>query len=374
MALYRRYYPKVKKHNHASIIMSQAQFFGRLQFLAAAIAKRCCFQQIALLVLLGCSPKQAQSPTITQPPAETQSPAPIRQKPLSPAPSVKPQPLTSVHLLLGNPSGATASVTNVNNYLMVKPQYALSYSNSKGTPNWVSWQLNQSWLGSIDRQNNFRPDGTLPTEFSRVTPTIYAGSGYDKGHVAPSADRTKSIEDNAATFLMTNMMPQTPDNNRNTWESLESYSRELVRQSKELYIIAGPVGDRGKLKGKVTIPTSTWKVVVILDSRGAGLNGVTKNTRVLAVNIPNEQEINNDWRAYKVSVDELEKLTGYDFISNVSPNIQAVIESKVDTVGASVNSSKPTPTNAPALPKLTKPTQTTSELLNSYLAAHRTNL
>jgi DNA/RNA non-specific endonuclease len=123
------------------------------------------------------------------------------------------------------------------------------------------------------------------------------------------------VEDNAATFLMTNMMPQTPDNNRNTWEGLESYSRELVRQGRELYIIAGPTGDRGKLKNKVTIPTSTWKVVVVLDRPGVGLNGVTKNTRVIAVNIPNEQEINNDWRAYKVSVDELEKLTGYDFLS-----------------------------------------------------------
>lgn len=250
---------------------------------------------------------------------------------------------------------------------MIKPQYALSYNNSKGTPNWVSWQLNQSWLGIVDRQNNFRPDGALPTEFARVTPTIYAGSGYDKGHVAPSADRTKTAEDNSATFLMTNMMPQTPDNNRNTWESLESYSRELVKGGKELYIIAGPVGDRGKLKGKVTIPASTWKVVVVLDRPGVGLNGVTKNTRVIAVNILNDSQINNDWKAYKVSVDELEKLTGYDFISNVSPNIQAVIESKVDTVDASVNSLKSTPTNAPALPKLTKPTPTTSELLKSPL-------
>ena len=45
-----------------------------------------------------------------------------------------------------------------------------------------------------------------------------------------------SIEDNAATFFMTNMMPQTPDNNRNTWGNLEDYSRELVSQGKELYI------------------------------------------------------------------------------------------------------------------------------------------
>ena len=163
--------------------MRKAQFFGRTKFLAAAIA---------LFILLGCSPKQAQSPTLTQPTAETQPPAttqtpiPIRQKPTPPAPSVRTQRVTNVHLLLGNPSCATTSVTNLNNYLMIKPQYALSYNNSKGTPNWVSWQLNQSWLGIVDRQNNFRPDGMLPTEFARITPTIYAGSGYDKGHADSS--------------------------------------------------------------------------------------------------------------------------------------------------------------------------------------------
>jgi endonuclease G, mitochondrial len=309
--------------------MRKAKFFGRLRFLAAAIT---------LLVFLGCSPKQAESATLTQPPTQTQSP--LAQNPLQPTPKIPTtQPSTSIHLLLGNPSNATTSVNNPDNYLMIKPQYALSYNNSKGTPNWASWQLNQSWLGIAERQNNFRPDDTLPVGFMRITPTIYAGSGYDKGHVAPSADRTKSVEDNAATFLMTNMMPQTPDNNRNTWESLESYSRELVRSGKELYIIAGPVGDQGKLKDKVTIPTSTWKVVMVLDRPGVGLDDVTKNTRVIAVNIPNDSQINNDWKAYKVSVDELEKLTGYDFISDVSPNIQMVIESKVDTVDGSVNSS-----------------------------------
>jgi endonuclease G, mitochondrial len=238
----------------------------------------------------------------------------------------------TVHLLLGNPSNAIASVSNLDNYLMIKPQYAVSYNNSKGTPNWVSWQLNQSWLGSADRQNNFKPDNTLPTGFIRITPTMYAGSGYDKGHVAPSADRTKSVEDNGATFLMTNMMPQTPDNNRRTWEGLEQYSRELVTKGgKEIYIIAGGIGSQKQpLKGKVTIPASTWKVVVVMDKPGADAKSITENTRIIAVNIPNEQGIDPDWRKYRVSVDELEKLTGYDFLSNVSPNIQASIESKID--------------------------------------------
>lgn len=242
------------------------------------------------------------------------------------------KPITSVNLLLGNPSNATATVTTPDNYLLVKPQYVVSYNNSKGTPNWVSWQLNKSWLGTTDRQNNFRPDGTLPTNFARVTPTIYAGSGYDKGHIIPSADRTKSIEDNASTFLMTNMVPQTPDNNRRTWEGLEQYSRELVtKEGKELYIIAGPLGSQGQpLKGKVTIPASTWKIVVVLDQPDVGINGITTKTRAIAVNIPNQQGIDPDWRKYRVSVDKIEELTGYNFLSNVPENIQNTIEDKID--------------------------------------------
>ena len=97
-------------------------------------------------------------------------------------------PSASVHLALGNPSGATASVSNPDNYLMIKPQYALSYNRSKGTANWVSWELNKSWLGKVDRQNDFRSDETLPSGWERVTPSAYSGSGYDKGHIAPSGD------------------------------------------------------------------------------------------------------------------------------------------------------------------------------------------
>jgi hypothetical protein len=57
----------------------------------------------------------------------------------------------------------------------------------------------------------------------RVRPTDYAGAGFDRGHLCPSADRTSSAADNSATFLMSNMIPQAPNLNRNTWENLESY-------------------------------------------------------------------------------------------------------------------------------------------------------
>jgi len=321
--------------------MRLAQFFGQIRSLAATLV---------LLSILGCSSTlKKQTPTLGQSPTIQKSPQPSFKD------TTPTKALTSVHLTLGNPSGAIASVGNPDNYLLIKPQYALSYNRSKGISNWASWQLNKSWLGTTDRQDNFRPDDALPQGWQQVTPNAYSGSGYDRGHLVPSADRTRSTEDNSATFLMTNMMPQTPDNNRHTWEGLESYCRALVKQGKELYIIAGPYGSQKQLlKAKVVVPKTTWKVVFVLDSPGSGVSGVTQNTRAIAVNIPNQQGINSDWRTYTVSVKTLEGLTGYHFLSNVPTAIQDVIEKKIDpnsnvsqqsspiTKDASLNSTKST--------------------------------
>ena len=118
----------------------------------------------------------------------------------------------NIHLKYGNPSKANSK--DINNYLLVKPQYALSYNCKTGIPNWVSWQLDRSWLGSVDRSNDFRPDSNLPNGCYVVRPSDYRGSGYDRGHMTPSGDRTKTQSDNSETFLMTNMIPQAPANNR----------------------------------------------------------------------------------------------------------------------------------------------------------------
>ncbi|MBW4697578.1 MAG: DNA/RNA non-specific endonuclease [Aphanocapsa lilacina HA4352-LM1] len=238
----------------------------------------------------------------------------------------------SEHLLLGNPSRAAATPASVNNYLLLKPQYALSYNAAKGTANWASWQLNRAWLGRADRQNDFRPDESLPVGLYRVIPADYAGSGYDRGHLVPSADRTANAADNSATFLMTNMTPQAPDLNRGPWEKLESHCRDLVGAGKELYIIAGGSGELGTIGGgKVSVPARHWKVIVVLDMPGAGLAAVTGRTRVIAVDMPNGPGIKEArWREFRVNVDRIEAATGYDLLSGVPKDIQGLLESRLD--------------------------------------------
>ncbi|BDX38515.1 hypothetical protein CYCD_18700 [Tenuifilaceae bacterium CYCD] len=245
------------------------------------------------------------------------------------------------NMMLGNPSSAVASTTYANNYLMVKTQYALSYNNSKLTCNWTSWYLGSSWIGSADRQDDFRADATLPSGWVQVGTTDYSGSGFDRGHMCPSADRTSSTTDNSATFLMTNMVPQAPKNNQITWANLENYCRSLVDAGNELYIIAGPYGQGGTgsngtystISSKnIVVPSYVWKIIVVLPAGTNDLSRITSSTRIIAVCMPNNQTVSSQaWGYYRTTVDYIEGMTGYDFLSNLSTTIQAAIESKVDT-------------------------------------------
>jgi endonuclease G, mitochondrial len=260
-----------------------------------------------------------------------------------PAPRVPtaPRPPGSAadNLLAGNPSGAAADTASPDNYLIERPEYALSYNRSRGTPNWVAWHLTRSSLGDIERQNDFRPDDVLPTGWYRVTPSDYTGSGFDRGHMTPSADRSSDARANSATFLMSNMVPQAPDNNQGPWKQLEEYERTLAAQGNELYIVAGPIGTGGvgskgaastTPNGKVTVPAQTWKVILVLPERG-DIAHTAGDARAIAVVMPNRQGIKNqDWRSFRVSIDEVERLTGYDFFSSAPTQAQAQFEAKVD--------------------------------------------
>jgi len=197
----------------------------------------------------------------------------------------------SEHLVMGNPSGAVDSVSYSNNYLMEKPQYVVSYSRDRGIPNWVAWHLDNTWLGNVSRKDSFRPDSTLPENWYHVKKSSYNRSGYSRGHHCPSADRTNTVEDNSATFLMTNMMPQAANNNSGPWEKLEKYCRTLVSQGKELYIYAGGYESQGTIdNGHVTVPSHTWKVIMVLDTGENDLNRVKTTTRTIAVDIPNSND------------------------------------------------------------------------------------
>ncbi|UYZ64413.1 DNA/RNA non-specific endonuclease [Hymenobacter weizhouensis] len=257
--------------------------------------------------------------------------------------TLSPQDLKSLsdHLLLGNPSGATASLSSPTNYLLSKPQYAVGYNAQRGTPTWVSWHLSPAWMGSAPRQDDFRPDPALPRQFYAVTPRSYSGSGFDKGHSCPSGDRTFDLDDNSNTFLMTNMIPQAGNNNQRTWSALEEWTRQQVRQGQEAYIIMGCYGKGGTGangyattldQGRVTVPARIWKVVVLLPEGPDDLRRIAAGqARILAVDTPNDQSVSPDWSRYRVSVAIIEQATGLDLLSQLPPEVQTRLQKKVDT-------------------------------------------
>jgi endonuclease G len=236
----------------------------------------------------------------------------------------------SVHLTMGNPSAAVANVAQPHNYLIERTQYALSYDRDRGIPNWSSWHLQASDLGAAARYSgNFITDTSLPTGWYQVKHSDYTGSGYDRGHMTPSADRTASDADNQATFLLTNIVPQAPTLNQGLWAQLEDYARTLVGQGDELYIISGGYGTKGTLaNGNLTIPAATWKVMLVLSAAdGDDVARVTAQTQVIAVWTPNDATTQGKaWTDYTTTVACVQQRTGLNFFAPVDDAVEVAIE------------------------------------------------
>ncbi|HEV2147244.1 MAG TPA: DNA/RNA non-specific endonuclease, partial [Longimicrobiaceae bacterium] len=238
-------------------------------------------------------------------------------------------PVYRNHLEFGTPR----DVTPADDYLMEKPQYVLSYNPRRNVANWVAWNLNRTHFGDAPRSSSFTSDPALPSRFTRVVNSDYTGSGYTRGHMVRSEERTVTPEENASTFLLTNVLPQTQDLNAGPWLGLERYLQEQAqKEGREIYVLAGGIfPERPETlsgRGKVAIPTHTWKIAVLLPS-GRGLADVksARDLRVIAVNMPNENGIaTRPWRDYLTTVDALEEATGYDFLDKLPDEIEAEVE------------------------------------------------
>lgn len=238
-------------------------------------------------------------------------------------PGTKPSP--DGNLLLGNPSDARPDPRSETNYLHVRPQYTLSYNNARGTANWVGWHLSREEQGKAPRCNCFSADASLPEGFYRVQSSNYIGTGFDRGHICASDDRSGSPDANAATFLMPNIAPQAPDLNQKCWKDLEEYLRRLTVDGKELYVISGVYGEggtgsKGAAKrignGRITVPGHFWKIALVLPEGDNDLKRITAETEVIAVDMPNTQSAGKySWQSFRCTVGSIEKATGYRFFS-----------------------------------------------------------
>ena len=233
----------------------------------------------------------------------------------------------ALHLALGVPVDKDPS----DDRLLDEHSFVVSYSPTKHEPNWVGWRLDRSYFGHVKRRNDFRPDPLLPGELYHVTERDYVHTGYDRGHMCPSADREDTPEDNSTTFVFTNMQPQLHELNAGPWEKLESYERELAsRPGAVLYIVAGGIFSNPPptIGQGVAVPVANFKIIAVLreHERAADVN---EQTEIVSVIMPNERGVgDHEWTDFLTSVDAVEQATGYDFLNAVPEPISRVIEAR----------------------------------------------
>ena len=200
--------------------------------------------------------------------------------------------------------------------------YITGYSDSMKNPLWVAYRVfDVPGLESGKRPSRFRIDHR--TE-AKVSHDDYRGTGYDRGHMAPNfAIATRyGIDGQWETFVMSNVIPQTPHVNRYMWKDLEmQVARRYGRYFEEVWVITGPVFTEPvkRFGSGVAIPSGYYKI--LLDEDG-------DEVRVLAFKIEGRCPPYTRLKSRLVSVDEIEALTGLDFFPDLPKDAQTELESR----------------------------------------------
>ncbi len=233
---------------------------------------------------------------------------------------------------LGLPTDATNDPLDRTDYLLERNQYTLSYNDDTRQANWVSWSYTTTDSGAQPRTDAWSEELDLPSGYLRIG-TASFGTGWDRGHMTPSADRTASLIDNQLTFRMSNIIPQASSHNRGLWADFEDYCRSMASDGSEVMIISGPSEFAGEfLPNGMAIPDSIWKIAVkVADGAGTAASRMDLNSRVIAILTPNVNEGLGSWQSYITSVEEIEAVTGYEFFTDADPAVAVYLKNVVDT-------------------------------------------
>lgn len=167
--------------------------------------------------------------------------------------------------------------------------YVVEHSPSRKTPYWSAEKLMpQNMLSHEARVNAFKADPDLPKSES-ASPADYERTGYDKGHMSPVGNMHASKEAMLESFYMSNMVPQSPGNNRVGWRVLEDTVRDLVPYRGDLFVITGPIYDGRDIqtigRNKVAVPTRLYKIVVD-PSQYVAMSFIVPNAPISASELP----------------------------------------------------------------------------------------
>jgi len=203
--------------------------------------------------------------------------------------------------------------------------FTISYNNKTLCPNWVAWVLYPArYRGKEERAENFQPDNSI-----RKGPIVqdrdYRGSGYTRGHMCPAGDCKQSRNSQNDCFLLSNMCPQTKKMNAGDWNDLEMLCRRWATRYDSIYIVCGPIFDKGKQykkigrNNKISVPEQFYKVVL----RWSGGN----NAEAIGFIYNNDNKY-RDIKSHVVTVDSIEARTGINFFSKLPKHLERKVEAR----------------------------------------------
>lgn len=218
--------------------------------------------------------------------------------------------------------------------------YCIGYDDNYKLPRYVCYQMYSEnsvtnvsrWYNdpSIGEYYQYPEDTDIPVGYRLSNENDpFWNSGYDHGHMIPSADRLSSKQANVQTFSLSNMLPQVNGFNARVWANMEAQIRTWNRNSfrTTLYVVTGgsyqkPEYVKGYIgstsKGnRIPIPGYFWKAVLCENASGY---------KALGFWIEHKASDDSDLKKYVVNIDKLEQLTGLDFFCNLPDNIENTIE------------------------------------------------
>ena len=205
-------------------------------------------------------------------------------------------------------------------------RYTMLYDTAYRQAAWVAYLLTRRDVSGkgVKRSGVFKSD---PEVIARGWPSAadrdYTGSGFDRGHLLPSADRNDTPQENGATFRLSNVSPQRPGLNRGTWRRLEERVRRWAARYDSLYIVTGGelTPSLRRIRGGVGIPQRFFKTILVRDGG---------TFRAIAFLIPNTERPAGDCFRYAISVDSLERVLGMDFYSALPDSVEMRVEASFD--------------------------------------------
>ncbi len=201
--------------------------------------------------------------------------------------------------------------------------YLVGYSETLANPLWAAYRVVdlKRIPDSPPRPERFETDART---MARVAAADYTGSGYDRGHLAPNYAIATRYGEAAQreTFLMSNITPQRHALNAGLWKELEmKIATSYPARYGEVWVLTGPIFSAGpqKLRGGVAVPEAFFLIVI---------DETESRLRTQAFIIPQETPAGSVANAFLVSIDEIERRTGLDFLHEIEDEDERAVEAQ----------------------------------------------